>query len=209
MQEIRTRFLFYIVGILSFTLGIVLTIQSHLGTSPFDALLVGLFQTVGLTPGSWEMIIGGIMVLFNAMAQRQPPEYLAILTAVITGVFIDFWLWLLGGWVHPDMVISQSFCVGSGLILVGLGIAIYLKAHFAPLPIDRMMLVVQGLTGWNVAVSRTMISIAILVLAFMFQGPIGIGTILSVIFTGTLIKWFIPFVAKMSAWVWPSQYRSE
>ncbi len=36
------KFIFYVIGILTFTLGISFTIQSDLGTSPFDALLVGL-----------------------------------------------------------------------------------------------------------------------------------------------------------------------
>lgn len=53
----KVKFTFYILGILLLTLGICLTIQSNLGTSPFDAVLVGLSVKVGLTVGSWEIII--------------------------------------------------------------------------------------------------------------------------------------------------------
>lgn len=45
------QYLIYAIGILILTLGITLTIQSKLGSSPFDALLVGLSLNVGLTVG--------------------------------------------------------------------------------------------------------------------------------------------------------------
>jgi uncharacterized protein len=48
------KYILYVLGILIFTLRISFTIQSDLGTSPFDALLVGLTINVGLTMGSWE-----------------------------------------------------------------------------------------------------------------------------------------------------------
>lgn len=56
------NYAFYVLGILIMTLGISFTILSDLGTSPFDALLVGLSINVGLTVGSWEIIIALIMV---------------------------------------------------------------------------------------------------------------------------------------------------
>src|SRR5699024_10223468 len=45
---------FYFIGLITLTLGIALAVQSQLGTSPFDALLVGLYRTFGLSIGSWE-----------------------------------------------------------------------------------------------------------------------------------------------------------
>lgn len=47
---------FYLFGLIILTLGIALSVLSLLGTSPFDALLVGLFRTFGLTIGSWENV---------------------------------------------------------------------------------------------------------------------------------------------------------
>lgn len=194
MRLIREKYLFYVCGILILTLGIALTIQSTLGTSPFDALLVGLFRTVGLTIGSWEIIVGGVLVLFNAIAQRRRPEYLALLTAFITGVGIDFWVFVLRGWLHPDTLFGQSLCLGLGMLLVGLGIATYLQDNFAPIPMDRSMLVLNQLTGLNITYSRALISVFLVILAFMFNGPIGIGTLIITFFGGVFIKFFMPYM---------------
>jgi len=102
LRVIRAGIHFYISGIIILTLGIALTIQSMLGTSPFDSLLVGLNRTFGLTVGSWEVVVGLTMVLCNALAERKRPEYFALLTSLITGVGIDTWLFLLGDWVLPE-----------------------------------------------------------------------------------------------------------
>jgi len=51
------QFIIYVLDILILTLGIALTIQSDLGISPFDALLVGLSLNVGLTVGAGRLLL--------------------------------------------------------------------------------------------------------------------------------------------------------
>lgn len=197
MRNRTRKYLFYFVGIIILTLGIALTIQSKLGTSPFDALLVGLFRTVGLSIGSWEIVVGGSLVLINAIAERRRPEYLALLTSLITGIGIDFWVVLLRGWLNPAEWIGQTLCLVLGIILSGLGVATYLQSNYAPNPMDRTMLVIQDLTGFNVTISRAIISIVLVIIAFFFNGPIGIGTLAITFLSGAVIHFFIPYLAKV------------
>lgn len=85
------RYVFFVLGIFILSLGISFTIQSDLGTSPFDALLVGLSINVGLTVGSWEIIIAIILICCNSLLKRQRPEVLGLLTAFITGYLSLHW----------------------------------------------------------------------------------------------------------------------
>lgn len=179
------------------TLGIALTIQSSLGTSPFDALLVGLHRTFGLTIGSWEIVVGFSMIVFNAVAERRRPELLALATSLMTGIGIDFWVFTLRETIHPDMFWSQMICLLAGMVIAGFGIAINLQADFAPNPFDRMMLVVSKMTGWNVSISRALISILLVLLAFFFGGAIGIGTVIITLLSGPLIQMFMVQIEKM------------
>ena len=39
---------------------------------------------------------------------------------------------------------------GIGLVITGLGTAIYLQTNFAPIPIDRLTLIIQELTRTNI-----------------------------------------------------------
>src|SRR5699024_11416462 len=88
------KYFFYVLGILILTLGISLTIQSNLGTSPFDALLVGLAKNIGLTVGSWEIIISLVLIGCDSLLKKGKPEILGVAAAFVTGAGIDMWLFL-------------------------------------------------------------------------------------------------------------------
>ena len=190
------KYFFYVSGLLLLSLGIALTILSDLGTSPFDALLVGLSFNVGLTVGSWEIIIAAIMIVGNAMLGRQRPELLGIMTAVIVGIGIDLWLHTLSAVVIPANITNQMLYFTAGLLAVGVGSAIYLHTNFAPIPVDRLTLLVKELAKTNLFVSRTAIYLMFLVLAIVFSGPIGIGTVLTVCFGGLILNAIMPVTAK-------------
>lgn len=190
------KYNFYVLGILLLTLGIAFTIQSDLGTSPFDALLVGLSSNVGLTVGSWEVIIALLLICSNALLVKQRPEFLGLITALITGIGIDIWLFLLHNLLTPELWFSKAICFGIGLMIIGLGTATYLQTNFAPIPVDRLTLIVQQLTGKSIFFARTSIYVLFLLLAMLFKGPIGVGTLLTVSLGGLILNFFMPITKR-------------
>lgn len=191
------KYTFYVLGILILTLGISFTIQSDLGTSPFDAVVVGLSKNVGLTVGSWETIIAFILICCNSFLKRQRPEILGLLTAFITGIGIDMWLFLLHNLLTPDLWYSKVICFGIGLVVIGLGTATYLHTNFAPIPVDRLTLIIKELTRTNIFFSRTFIYLVFLIAAIILNGPIGVGTLLTVCLGGLILNSFMPFTEKI------------
>ncbi|WP_018930874.1 YczE/YyaS/YitT family protein [Gracilibacillus lacisalsi] len=194
LQNMARSFVIYIIGIITLTLGISLTIQSQLGASPFDALLVGLFRTFGLTIGSWEIIVGFTIVMINAIAIKAKPEWFAMLTSFITGLGIDSWLFIQGSWLTPDNWLEQSVILLFGIIFSGIGIAIYLESSFAPNPMDRSMVIITDKTGLSFGISRAIISIALVIVALLFQGDVGIGTLVNALCTGVIIQALRPYI---------------
>lgn len=188
MQKLISSFMIYIFGIIMLTLGISITIQSQLGASPFDALLVGLYRTFGLSIGSWEILVGFTIVMINAIAIKAKPELFALLTSLLTGLGIDSWLLIQGSWLTPNNWLEQSILLLLGILFSGIGIAIYLESSFAPNPMDRSMVILTDKTGLSFGKSRAIISIVLVIIAFLFQGDIGIGTLLNALFTGVVIQ---------------------
>ncbi|WP_299091551.1 YitT family protein [uncultured Metabacillus sp.] len=191
------KYVFYVLGILILTLGISFTIQSDLGTSPFDALLVGLSLNVGLTVGSWEIIIALLLICCNSLLIRQKPEVLGLLTAFITGIGIDMWLFLLHFFITPELWYSKVVCFGIGLVFIGVGTATYLQTNFAPIPVDRLTLIIKELTRTNIFFSRTFIYLIFLIMALILNGPIGVGTLLTVCLGGLILNYFMPITEKV------------
>ncbi|MED3937446.1 YitT family protein [Priestia megaterium] len=190
------KYVVYAGGILLLTLGIALTIQSNLGASPFDALLVGLSLNVGLSVGSWEMILASVLICVNALLSKQKPEVLGLLTAFITGLGIDIWLFLLESWAPFEIWYSKLCCYGIGLIIIGVGTSAYLHTNFAPIPIDRLTLIIQKLVKTNLFLARTLIYFTFLLAAMILNGPIGVGTLLTVFLGGVLLNFFMPITKR-------------
>lgn len=192
----KMKYMYYGLGILVLSLGISLTIQSGLGTSPFDALLVGLSEEVGLTVGSWEVLISAILLLCNSILTRKKPILLGLITAFITGIGIDLWLFVVKNTIDPNALLSKLICFGIGLVLIGLGTAIYLQTKFASTPIDHLTLIIRDLSKRTILFSRTLVYALFLVLAIIFKGPIGIGTLLTVCLGGMILHFLMPFVER-------------
>ncbi|MCY7749286.1 YczE/YyaS/YitT family protein [Bacillus inaquosorum] len=190
------KYIYYSLGILILSLGISLTIQSGLGTSPFDAVLVGLSEEVGLTVGSWEVLISVILLICNSILTRKKPMLLGLITAFITGIGIDLWLFIVKTTISPNMWVSKLICFGIGLVLIGLGTAIYLQTKFASTPIDHLTLIIRDISKRTILFSRTLVYALFLVLAIIFKGPIGIGTLLTVCLGGMILHFFMPFVER-------------
>ncbi|MCM3216232.1 YczE/YyaS/YitT family protein [Niallia taxi] len=190
------KYIVYILGIAILTFGISFTIRSDIGTSPFDALLVGLSMRIGLTVGSWEIILAVILITCNALLTKQKPEIVGLLTAFITGIFIDIWLFIMDSFLTPELWYSKGVCFTIGLVLIGLGTAIYLHTNIAPIPVDRLTLIIQELTNTNMFFARTFIYLLFLILAVLLNGPIGIGTLLTVCLGGMVLQFFMPYTEK-------------
>ena len=188
--------MFYVTGIITLTLGIALTIVVNLGASPIDALLVGLHQTFGLTVGSWEYIIAGCLLLLNAIINRKMPQILALVTALLVGLGIDFWLHVLSGLEMAATLWMSVTGLIIGTIFTGVGIATYLQAEFIPSPFDETMLTISRKFNISLFHSKTVIMAFFMVLALLFNGPVALGTVLILITSGPIIGWFYP---KMQA----------
>ena len=147
--------------------------------------------------GSWEIIIAFLLICCNSFLKRQKPEVLGVLTAFITGIGIDMWLFLLHNSITPELWYSKVIYFGIGLVMIGLGTATYLHTNFAPIPVDRLTLIIQELTRKTIFFSRTFIYLVFLIMALIFNGPISIGTLLTVFFRGANLNYFMPFTEKV------------
>ncbi len=112
---------------------------------------------------------------------------LGLITAFITGIGIDLWLFIVKTTISPNMWVSKLICFGIGLVLIGLGTAIYLQTKFASTPIDHLTLIIRDISKRTILFSRTLVYALFLVLAIIFKGPIGIGTLLTVCLGGMIL----------------------
>lgn len=191
------RILFFLVGQFILSLGITLTIKSNLGSGAWDALNVGLSETIGLTPGTWVVLVGIILIITNALMVKRRPDIGAIITLFLTGVFIDFWLLQVFDQLSLSDFLHKLLVFAGGLLTISIGLAIYIQAKFSLSPIDNLMMALRERFGFNLMVAKTAGEILALILAFIFNGPIGIGTLIVTFAIGPLIQVFFPYFERL------------
>ncbi|MDS9998971.1 YczE/YyaS/YitT family protein [Bacillus atrophaeus] len=189
-REFVLRWTFYFIGLLILSFGISLTIEGKaLGISPWDAFHYGLFQRFGLTIGQWAIIIGAIIVCLTSVFTKALPKIGAILNMVLIGIFIDFFNILLP---EPSTYTASVIVFSLGVLLIGYGVGVYVSAGLGAGPRDSLMMLISEKTGWNVQWVRNGIELTILAVAWGMGGPIGIGTIITAILTGLILRFSLP-----------------
>ncbi|CEG25655.1 YczE/YyaS/YitT family protein [Bacillus sp. B-jedd] len=191
------RFMFFFIGLMILTFGVCMTIVADFGAGAWDALNVGLSNKIGLSIGRWVMIVGAILIVVNAFLHQSKPELLAIGIILATGTLIDMWMFLALGGFEPAGLKDKLGMFLAGIVVIGLGAAIYLQAKFPLIPIDNLMMGIKKRLNVSIMTAKTIGELIALVLALIFSGPIGIGTLIITFAIGPVIQIFYPPFEKL------------
>jgi uncharacterized protein len=192
----KIRILFYLIGLFFIGLGVTLTLKAELGAGAWDALNVGLSNAIGLTVGSWVIIIGIILMFLNAIIVREKPIFLALITILLIGFSVDFWLMVVMKNVVLEEFSHQILSLLGGIIFLSFGVAMYLQTKFPANPIDQLMISLHKRFQLNFMVAKTIGEVSALILAFFLQGPIGGGTLIITFLIGPVIQIFSVPITK-------------
>lgn len=172
------RWLVYSGGIILFSLGICVTVNvKHLGVQSWDVLHIGLYETFGLTIGSWTIIIGLMLVGVAYMINKSLVQLGTFLNIIFVGSLVDLFLWLdflpkaTHTWV--DMVIIMI-----GMIIMGLAGGMYNAGQVGAGPRDGFMLGISMKYNLPIGRVRMITETGVVVIGFLFGGPVFIFTII-------------------------------
>lgn len=179
------------------TFGIVLVIQADLGSAPWDVLNIGLYKAIGLTIGSWSIIVGVFVLSTSAFLAKAFPKLGAFLNMLLCGIFID--MYLLIPWLQtPKTLPGQMMMLISGIIIMAYGMAIYISANVGTGPRDSLMLIIMEKTKIKVQWIRFIMEISVLLVGWMLGGPVGIGTIIFCLTIGYITGFALPQCQKIT-----------
>ncbi|WP_411843261.1 YczE/YyaS/YitT family protein [Salinicoccus sp. HZC-1] len=194
-KNLAKRWLFYVVGLVILALGIALTIKGRLlGLASWDVLHYGLWQTFGLTIGSWAIITGAVIVFLTALGTKRWPRIGVYINMVAIGVFIDIFNWLLpevSGWVAHSLIFAL------GLFVMAFGVAFYITPNLGAGPRDTLMLVLVEKFNMKLSMARNVMELGAAVLGFILGGPVFVGTVIIIIALGRLIEVFLPVTRSL------------
>ena len=169
-----STFFFLCFGLSLFGLGEGLLIVSFTGASPWSVLAQGISLNVNLSIGTITLLIS-IVVLLLWIPLRQKPGMGTILNALIIAIMIDLCIKYVP---TPSNYIHQLFLAVISVIKVGIGGGIYLVSNLGAGPRDGLMIGLQKLTNFPIAVVRATLEISVVSIGWYLGGTVGIGTLL-------------------------------
>ncbi|WP_017753879.1 YczE/YyaS/YitT family protein [Calidifontibacillus oryziterrae] len=186
MKHYYIRFLRLIIGLFLYALGIVVTMNAHIGYAPWDVFHVGLAKTTGMTIGT-ASIITGIIIGIVTVWLGEKVGIGTILNMVLIGVFLDI---LISLQIIP---IARDFVFGIivmivGLFIIALASYFYIGSAFGAGPRDSLMVALTRKTGLPIGVCRGTIELLAVFVGWWLGGMVGIGTIISAFVIGFCVQ---------------------
>lgn len=172
-------------GFFLFGSGIALIIQAKLGTGSWEVLAVALSDITGLSPGMM-IIFSGLVALVIAILLGEEMGWGTVGNMLFIGPWTDFFLQIIPS-VEEQLHLRILMLLGS-IALVGMASAIYISVDAGAGPGDSLMLAISRNLGWSVRLSRAILETLILIVGWIFGGPVGIGTVVFSLLIGPAIQ---------------------
>ena len=169
-----STFFFLCFGLSIFGLGEGLLIVSFTGASPWSVLAQGISLNVNLSIGTITLLIS-IAVLILWIPLGQKPGMGTIFNALIIAIMIDLCIKYVP---TPSNYIHQLLLAVISVVMVGIGGGIYLVSNLGAGPRDGLMIGLQKLTNFPIAVVRATLEISVVSIGWYLGGTVGIGSLL-------------------------------
>ncbi len=171
-------------GFLFWGLGLALFVRANLGLGPWDAFHQGLGRQLGISIGT-ASVLTGLALLVLWIPLRQRPGFGTLFNVLCIGPAMDLGLYLLPP--VEDLVLRWAMLL-AGLLLIGIGSALYLPPGLGAGPRDGLMLGLNRRFGWSLRASRTGIEASALGIGFLMGGTVGLGTIVFALGIGPVVQ---------------------
>ena len=169
-----STFFFLCFGLSLFGLGVGLLIVSFTGASPWSVLAQGISLNVNLSIGTITLLISvAVLILWIPLGQK--PGMGTIFNALIIAIMIDLCIKYVP---TPSNYIHQLLLAVISVIMVGIGGGIYLVSNLGAGPRDGLMIGLQKLTNFPIAVVRATLEISVVSIGWYLGGTVGVGTLL-------------------------------
>lgn len=178
------------MGFAATSCGLILILRSGLGMGPWGALEVALSERTIFSMGQITQLISLILVILSWLMGILP-SLVTIMNVYFIGLFMDVFLGIIPQFSNIFVQIVVFF---SGLLIYSFGISFYLSfSKNNSGPRESFMLGLSKCFSVSIRLSRVIIDVSILIIALLFKGPVGIGTLVFALSAGPLIQRFLKF----------------
>lgn len=171
--------------------GVALFLQCGLGSDPIGILCDGISRSLGIQFGNASLLYNLVMIILALLIAKKNMGAGTIIYAVFSGYFIDFYSWIL----TPLHLAEKIFIIKILVYLVGevlfaFALALLIRFKLGMNALDALLYKIEEKTKIKYSMLRTGADFVYTVIGYLLSGVFGIGTVISILFTGTLVGVF-------------------
>lgn len=195
-KDWAVNLILYLIGIGLMPLGVVLTVNSHMGAGGYDALNFALGEKLGINTSLAIYMTAFVAVLIAALIRRKMLRLTTFISSFFLGLFTDFWKGVLSE-VRGNGILDSGLLFVLGLAIIAFAVAAYILCIFPSNPTDDL---VAALTekGVRIGLAKVGLDVVCVAAAFLLGGEIGVGTIVCTLGLGPVVDLFFGLLKKMT-----------
>ena len=178
----------YGIGVGIMPMGVVLTINAHLGAGGYDALNFALAERLRINTSLGIYATAVLVVILTAFIRKGYPRLETFISSFILGIFTDMWKTALALYREPGWQASLLI-MAAGVVVVAFAVACYIISVFPTNPTDDLVVALHE-RGIRLGTAKVSLDAVCVILAVLLGGEIGIGTIVCTFGLGPVIDMF-------------------
>ncbi|MGX7262594.1 YczE/YyaS/YitT family protein [Enterococcus crotali] len=191
IRELAIRSLYALIGVAILAFGAATLRIGQVGLDPYTAANIGIGSVLNLSLGVYQLLINLAILVLVFIFGRQYIGIGTVINMVLAGFFIDFYTWVYTSFFTIKLnLFSQSLLLIFGVLIFTFGASFYMSAKVGNAPYDAIAPIIVKHTGAQYRLVRVVQDIIFVIIAFIFGGPVGIGTVINAFFTGPFIDFW-------------------
>jgi len=175
------------VGLFTYAMGVYLTLQAAIGLGPWEVLAMGIAGKLGLVFGNATLAVSAVILIMDVL-MKERIGIGTVLNTIICSKAVDLYNWLQLVPKQENLAASVAVMV-AGMFTVAVGQLIYISTGLGCGPRDSFVIGVgKRLSKWPIGLVQNGVLMVALLLGWLLGGPVGLGTLLSVVGLGATMQ---------------------
>lgn len=181
---------FMILGNILMAMGIAAFKLSRLGNDPCNGMYMALADVVGIPYANMLIICNLILLVIEFLFGRHYIGIGTFFNALLLGYIVTFFYNIYTRIAVPQALWQRLLTVLIGLVITGIGLAVYQKVDAGTSPFDSLSLIMTERFRFPYFACRMATDLTALVICFAAGGIVNVGTVSCVLLLGPVADFF-------------------
>lgn len=184
------RVIFALIGVVLTGVSVGIIQKSNLGTDPFSSFTTGLSNATHISFGTFYTIICAIILIGVFILDKHYIGLATILNLFLIGIIADTTRETLEKIITTDSYVARIIILILGIVIMCFSASLYFTADLGISAYDSVSKIMSDKTKIKFKICRITTDLICVIIGFIFNANVGIGTVITAFFMGPLISYF-------------------